>query len=143
MSRDNVPEPASPSPQEHPRPVLARTAWLCGAWLPFFALLNFLLPRFTPIFKKFDEKGDLPTLTRWLFELGQLNTATIGLPTLAFFAGLIFANYYIARATSPTTRGQTWYGVWFAAVIYLAIIACVLFLVALQLPVYKFSASVK
>ena len=123
-------------------PAFARGVLLGGAWLPSFALIIFYLPSFAPIFAKLAEKGELPTLTIWLLALARMNAATFGLPMLALLALVIFADIGIARATASRRRGTLLYWSWFAAIILSALVACLLFVIAVLAPVYRMSSTI-
>ena len=71
MSGALVPGPASPVHRGPALPAVARAALLVSAWLPFFAAVVFILPRFEPFFVKLLEKHHLPMLSRWLLWLAM------------------------------------------------------------------------
>jgi type II secretory pathway component PulF len=129
--------------RRHPAlPAVARAVLLCGAWLPFVGLLLLLLPRYDPIFARLEEKGELPALTGWLYALGQLNAATFGLPIVGLFVLLVLADLAVARLGRDSRRGRRIYWVWFALMLLLAGLACVLFFVGVLAPVFKMGSTV-
>ena len=138
MATPTEPGPGLPPRWGHTLPAIARAALLCAAWLPFFALFLILLPRCDRVFAKLAKKQVLPPLTLRLARLGHLNTATHGTPTLGFFAWLIFADLVMVRATSRSKGGKVLYRVWFAAVLLMALFACILFFVAVQSASFKY-----
>jgi hypothetical protein len=119
-----------------------RIAVLCGAWLPFLGMFLLFLPKFEPIFNRLAEKGELPALTAFFVALGRLNSATFGLPILAFFVWLIVADLGAAWALQNGKGRRAVYWLWFATVLFLALLACLLLLMALLLPVFKMSSTV-
>jgi hypothetical protein len=129
-----------PSHRGHALAAIARTAILVGAWLPFFALVIFLLPRFEPIFNKLQDKGELPGLTTLMIYASQVQF--ILFVWLPFFAVLILCDVGMARATGRQGRGRALYRTWFAALILLALSALLLAILALLMPVFKMSSAV-
>jgi hypothetical protein len=137
MSSIDVSRPPRPA-----LPALVRIALLCGAWLPFLGLLLFILPKFGPIFSRLAAKGELPALTSWLVAVERFNSAAFGLPILAFFAWLIVFDLGLAALVRDLRRGRLLYWGWFVAMILLALFACLLFVVAVNLPVFKMSSTI-
>jgi type II secretory pathway component PulF len=112
---------------------------LAGAWLPFFALIIFFVPQFTPIFTKLEEIGELPLSTSWLVVFSRLSTTAFGLPVAVFFAVLLISNHLIWRMRPRVKFGKALYRSWAALVIGSAIVAFLWVPTALSLPVLRFS----
>jgi type II secretory pathway component PulF len=115
---------------------------LGGAWLPFFVLMIFVVPRFEPIFAKLEEKGELPSSSLWLMKLERVNEAVFPLPVLVFLTVLVLSDLGVVRAIGHRKHGMLLYWTWFAAVILLGLFACLLCAGALLLPVYGMSSTV-
>src|SRR5262249_11094572 len=124
-------------------PALARAALLGVAWVPFFALVRFGVDRFELVLARLEEKQELPAASVWLLTLGRLNAAAFGMALVGFLALLIVRDLGMARAAAQRQRGGArYYWAWFAAVLLWAVAACLLFCVALLLPVSKMRSPV-
>jgi hypothetical protein len=115
-------------------PILVSTLWLCGAWVPFFALLTFRMAQAAVIFARLEEKGALPASTSYLIELDRLSSATFDLPIVAFLLLLVLADLGMARITERLKHGGVLYRAWFAGVILAAACACLACVKALLAP---------
>ena len=56
-----------------PIPWLVRAAIYAVAWLPFLGLILVFVPRFEPLFRKLDVRGELPALTESILWLSRVN----------------------------------------------------------------------
>jgi hypothetical protein len=143
MSNAPAPDPGLLLRRGPRLPAVVRAAILGSAWLPFFGLVTFQVPRWEPIFKKLEEKTELPLLTSLSVLISHWNRITFGLPLLAFLALVILSDLGVARAVGRLRRGGSLYWTWFVAVILLALCACLSLVVALLLPVLKMSSTIE
>ncbi len=142
MSDVTIPDPVLTKSHGIGMSAFARAVLLAGLWLPFFVLVIFFLPMFTPIFKKLAERGELPALTQWFLMYARLNAATFGLPMVGSLALLIGSDLGLASAAAHWKRGSALHGAWHVAVILLALFACCLFVFAMLQPIFRLGHTV-
>ena len=82
---------AAPQPYKLERGPKRSTHLICYAlfWLPALAVFLFWLPKFEPIFRKFDEKGDLPFLTSYLLTMSDYDRQSYHVLSLLILVELI------------------------------------------------------
>jgi type II secretory pathway component PulF len=112
-------------------------------WLPVFVTLLVIVPRFEPIFKKLEEKGELPQMTHWLMAFDRLNAASFYLPALLLALAVLAVDEAVVRILRRKARGNLWSWLWVAAVALAAIPAIHLVVSGVLLPVFKMSSTAR
>jgi hypothetical protein len=112
-------------------------------WLPMLVVVLVFAPRFEPIFKRLEEQGELPQLTRWLMAFDRLDTSFFYLPALLLALAVSVVDEVVVRTLRRRARGNLWSWLWVAAVALAAIPAGFLVVSGLLLPVFKMSSTVR
>jgi type II secretory pathway component PulF len=106
-------------------------------------MLLVIVPRFEPIFKKLEEKGELPQMTHWLMAFVRLNAASFYLPALLFALAVLAIEEAGVRILRRKAMGNLWSWLWVAAVALAAIPVIRLVVIGLLLPVFKMGSTAK
>jgi hypothetical protein len=112
-------------------------------WLAALVLVIAYVPRFEAIFKKLEEKGELPQLTGWLLTGMQRDAAYFHLPVVLVAVTLLALDEAAVRLLRRRTRGNLWSWLWVIAFGLVGLVAAVTVPVALLLPVFKMSSTVR
>jgi hypothetical protein len=111
-------------------------------WLPVLVMVLVFAHRYEPIFKKLEEKGELPQVTQWLMAFDRVNVASFYLPALLLVLAVLVVDQVVVRFLRRKAGGNLWSWLWVAAVALAAIPAVVLVVSGLLLPVFKMSSTV-
>jgi len=112
-------------------------------WLPVVVILLVTVPRFEPIFKKLEEKGELPQMTHWLMAFVRLNAASFYLPALLLALAVLAVGEAGVRILRRKAMGTLWSWLWLAAVALAAIPVIYLVVNVLLLAVFNMSSTAK
>ena len=106
-------------------------------WLPVFVMLLVIVPRFEPIFKTLEEKGELPQMARWLMAFVRLNAASFYLPALLLALAMLAVDEAVVRILRRKAMGILWSWLWVVAVALAAIPVILLVVNGLLQPVFN------
>jgi type II secretory pathway component PulF len=106
-------------------------------------MLLVIVPRFEPIFKTLEEKGELPQMTHWLMAFVRLNVASFYLPALLLALAMLAVDEAVVRILRRKAMGILWSWLWVVAVGFAAVPVMYLVVSGLLLPVFKMSSTAK
>jgi hypothetical protein len=134
VSLDPFPASRGPSPGE-------RLAVCVMVWL-MLAVISFYETRFEPIFKKLDEKGELPLATNLLRTFSHYDQQSYyllsGLVLLQFLA----LDELVQRVLRLNNLGEAWAWAWFAFFLFSGLCMGGMLLFSLVGPFFKMGVSV-
>jgi type II secretory pathway component PulF len=108
-----------------------------------FVILLVIVPRFEPIFKRLEEKGELPHMTHWLVAFDRLNAASYYLSAFPLALALLAVDEVVVRILRRKAWGNLWSWLWVAAVALAAMPAILLVVSGLLLPMFKMGSTAK
>jgi len=101
------------------------------------------VPRYEVIFKRLEEKGELPQLTGWLVAFVHLDAACFHLPVVLVAIALLAADEAAVRLLRRRARGNLWSWLWVVAVGLAGVVAQVVIVAGLLLPVFHMGSTVR
>jgi hypothetical protein len=135
------PDGAEPAAPLQPPAWWQRAVLYVLAWVPVTCMLIFFTLKFSAIFDRLAEKGELHPLTHVVWALGRLNQAYFYLPLVLAFA-IFCALGEAAFLLAPEGRHRGFYlRAWRAGVIGLGLFAWFASVKACMLPPMKMEAS--
>jgi hypothetical protein len=101
------------------------------------------VPRFETLFKKLEEKGELPQLTGWLMAFRQLDAACFHLLVVLLAITPLAVDEAAVRLFHRRARGNLWSWLCVGALGLAGAVAQVMIVVGLLLPVYRMGHAIR
>jgi type II secretory pathway component PulF len=95
-------DPPDTRPQSHPFriPIPAAITIIVSAWIPFLLVMTLIVPRFVPIYDRWQTRFELPFFTRMILPLGRLGPGAVFCLVVVFLALMSAAYAFVVRSGS-------------------------------------------
>jgi hypothetical protein len=107
------------------------------AWLPPLGVMVWFLPRLAVLFRKLEEKGELPEPAHWTLAFVRFDQACYHLPAAITFVSAVVAAETLLGLTRRTRWERLGIPAWWLWIIGVGLDAWCLALAPLLLPVFK------